>query len=36
MLEKVCLMQDYKDIEHIVIDGGFIDCALEILAKYRS
>jgi glycosyltransferase len=33
---KSILMQDYKDIEHIVVDGCSTDGTLEILAKYRS
>jgi glycosyltransferase involved in cell wall biosynthesis len=33
---KSILMQDYKDIEHIVVDGGSTDGTLEVLAKYQS
>lgn len=30
------LNQSYKNIEHIIIDGGSTDGTLEIIAKYRS
>jgi len=33
---KSILMQDYEDIEHIVVDGGSTNGTLEILAKYQS
>jgi glycosyltransferase len=33
---KSVLTQDYKDIEHIVVDGGSTDGTLGILAKYRN
>ena len=33
---KSILIQDYKDIEHIVVDGGSTDGTLEILANYRN
>jgi glycosyltransferase involved in cell wall biosynthesis len=32
---KSVLMQDYENVEHIVIDGGSADGTLEILKKYR-
>ena len=33
-LENVLVNQDYKDIEHLVIDGGSSDETLEILKTY--
>jgi glycosyltransferase involved in cell wall biosynthesis len=33
---KSILIQDYQDIEHIVVDGGSTDGTLEILEKYSS
>jgi glycosyltransferase len=33
---KSILMQDYKDIEHIVIDGGSTDATLQVIEKYRN
>ncbi|MHC4799998.1 MAG: glycosyltransferase family 2 protein, partial [Planctomycetota bacterium] len=30
------LRQDYKDIEHIVVDGGSTDSTIKVLDKYRD
>jgi len=35
-LENVLVNQDYKDIEHLVIDGGSSDETLEILKTYKA